>query len=104
MLVCPEDHTHMAVGKEMLDNPLPDEVKGRVVWREKYWLTDEALSTYVRARALRGLDMHSPIMGVGNGAPAIDCRCAEQTTKGQMWRDIGLGEWLFPPRRCRRRR
>ena len=32
---------------------------------------------------------------VGNGAPAIVCRFEEQTTKGFMWRDIGLGEWLF---------
>jgi hypothetical protein len=39
--------------------------------------------------------MHSPIMCVGNGVPAVVCRWAEQTSKGFMWRDIGLGEWLF---------
>jgi hypothetical protein len=39
--------------------------------------------------------MHSPIMCVGNGIPAIVCRFAEQTSKGFMWRDIGLGDWLF---------
>ena len=39
--------------------------------------------------------MHSPIMAMGNGTPAIVCRFAEQTTKGFMWRDIGLGDWLF---------
>jgi hypothetical protein len=39
--------------------------------------------------------MHSPIMCVGNGIPAIVCRWEEQTSKGFMWRDIGLGEWLF---------
>ena len=27
--------------------------------------------------------------------PAIVCRWEEQTSKGIMWRDIGLGEWLF---------
>ena len=27
--------------------------------------------------------------------PAIVCRFAEQTRKGLMWRDIGLGDWLF---------
>ena len=26
--------------------------------------------------------------------PAIVGRFAEQTSKGFMWRDIGLGEWL----------
>lgn len=39
--------------------------------------------------------MHSPIMAVGNGIPAIVCRFAEQTSKDIMWRDIGLGDWLF---------
>jgi len=41
------------------------------------------------------LEKHSPIMCIGNGVPAIVCRFAEQTSKGVMWRDIGLGEWLF---------
>lgn len=39
--------------------------------------------------------MHSPIMCIGNGVPAIVCRFAEQTSKGIMWDDIGLGDWLF---------
>ena len=34
-------------------------------------------------------------MCIGNGIPAIVCRWEEQTSKGIMWRDIGLGEWLF---------
>jgi hypothetical protein len=34
-------------------------------------------------------------MCLGNGIPAIVCRFAEQTSKGFMWRDIGLGDWLF---------
>ncbi|TXT23535.1 MAG: hypothetical protein FD138_3213 [Planctomycetota bacterium] len=95
VLLCPEDQSQMAVGKEMLFDRLPDDVKPRVVWREKYWLTDEALSTYVRSAGLFGLEMHSPIMCIGNGVPALVGRFAEQTSKGFMWRDIGLGDWLF---------
>ena len=53
------------------------------------------LSTYVRSAGLFGNEMHSPIMCIGNGVPAIVCRFAEQTNKGFMWRDIGLGDWLF---------
>jgi hypothetical protein len=34
-------------------------------------------------------------MCIGHGIPAIVCRWAEQTTKGLMWKDIGLDEWLF---------
>ena len=95
VLVCPEDQSQMAIGKEMLVDPLPDDVKAKVVWRDTYWLTDEAVSTYIRSAGLFGLEMHSPIMCVGNGVPAIVCRFKEQTTKGLMWRDIGLGDWLF---------
>jgi polysaccharide pyruvyl transferase WcaK-like protein len=94
-LVCPEDSTQMETGKELLVDPLPADVKANVVWREKFWLTDEAISTYVRSAGLLSCEMHSPIMCIGNGVPAIVCRFAEQTTKGFMWRDIGLNDWLF---------
>lgn len=95
ILICPEDRTQMAVGKEMLWDKLPDDVRERCVWREHYWLTAEAISTYRRSAGLFGHEMHSPIMCIGNGVPAIVCRWAEQTSKGIMWRDIGLGDWLF---------
>lgn len=95
VLLCPEDKTQMAVGRELLLDPLPEDVRKRVVWRPDYWLTGEALSTYARSAGLFGNEMHSPIMCVGNGIPAIVCRWAEQTTKGFMWQDIGLGDWLF---------
>lgn len=95
ILICPEDRTQMAVGRELLYDPLPADVKPRVVWRPDYWLTGEALSVYVRSVGLFGNEMHSPIMCIGNGIPAIVCRWAEQTTKGLMWKDIGIGDWLF---------
>ena len=95
ILLCPEDSTQMAVGKEMLLDKLPDDVRKRVVWRKDFWLTNEAVSTYVRSAGLFGNEMHSPIMCIGNGIPAIVCRWAEQTSKGSMWKQIGLGDWLF---------
>lgn len=95
VLVCPEDMTQMSIGKEQVVDPLPDDVKKSVVWREKFWNTDEALSTYVRSVGLLSMDMHSPIMAIGNGVPAVHLRFKEQTSKGIMWRDIGLGDWLF---------
>lgn len=95
VLLCPEDMSQMEVTKLWIYDKLPADVKPRVVWREKFWLTDESLSVYVRSAGLFGLEMHSPIMAVGNGIPAIVGRFAEQTSKGFMWRDIGLGDWLF---------
>jgi len=57
--------------------------------------SDEAISVYSRSAGLFGHEMHSPIMCIGHGIPAIVCRWEEQSTKGLMWRDIGLGDWLF---------
>ena len=95
VLLCPEDKSQMAVGKRWILEKLAPSERQRVVWREEFWLTDEALSTYVRSAGLFGLEMHSPIMCIGNGVPAIVCRFEEQTSKGIMWRDIGLADWLF---------
>jgi hypothetical protein len=95
LLVCPEDETHVRLGKEALVDPLPEDVRAKVVWRDRFWLTDEAVSTYARSAGLFGLEMHSPIMCIGQGVPALVGRFAEQTSKGLMWRDLGLGEWLF---------
>lgn len=95
ILICPEDRTQMKIGKEMLLDKLPSDVQRRVAWRSNYWLTGEAISTYVRSAGLFGNEMHSPIMCIGHGVPAIVCRFQEQTAKGFMWEDIGLQDWLF---------
>ncbi len=95
VLLCPEDMTQISVTKHMLFDPLPADVKPLVTWRDNYWLPDEALSVYVRSAGLFGSEMHSPIMAIGSGIPAIVCRFEEQTSKGYMWRDIGLDQWLF---------
>ena len=95
VLLCPEDKSHVELGKLEIYDRLEPSVRKKVVWRDSYWLTDEAISTYRRSGGLFGLEMHSPIMCVGNGIPALVGRFAEQTTKGFMWEDIGLKEWLF---------
>jgi Polysaccharide pyruvyl transferase len=95
VLLCPEDMSQMEVGRKLIWDRLTPRVRERVVWREKFWMTDEALSTYISSAGLFGLEMHSPIMCVGNGVPALVGRFAEQTSKGFMWQDIGLGDWLF---------
>ncbi|MEM9016767.1 MAG: polysaccharide pyruvyl transferase family protein [Verrucomicrobiota bacterium] len=95
VLVCPEDISQVSLGKEMIVDKLPEDVQNEVVWKDSYWLTDEALSTYLRSAGVFGLEQHSPIMCIGNGIPAIVGRFPEQGVKGTMWRDIGLGDWLF---------
>jgi polysaccharide pyruvyl transferase WcaK-like protein len=94
-LLCPEMTYQVELLKPLLFDPLPDDVKPRVVVRPGYWLTDEAASTYKRAAAICSLEMHSPIIAIANGRPAIHLRQPTDTRKGQMWRDVGLKDWLF---------
>ncbi len=53
VLICPEDMSQMEAGKinlyDKLCETLPENLKSRLVWRSRYWLTDEALSVYVRS-------------------------------------------------------
>ena len=93
VLLCPEDMSEMAVNKEMIYDRLSARDKERVVWKSDYWLVGEAISTYRRSAGLFGLQMHSPIMCIGHGIPAILGGLEQQTSKRIMWDDIGLEEW-----------
>jgi hypothetical protein len=95
VLIGHEDETESPIGKEWLLDKLPDDVKGGVVWRSTPWLLEEALAIYKRSAGHFGHEQHSPIMCIGHSIPAILGRWEEQSTKGFMWRDIGLEKWLF---------
>ena len=81
--------------RPLLFDSLPADVKPHVAVMDRYWLTAEAASVYARAAAVLSFEMHSPIMAIAGGVPAIHMRQPTDTSKGQMWRDVGLGDWLF---------
>ena len=81
--------------RPLLYDPLPEEVKPGVAVLDRYWLTAEAASVYAKAAAVISFEMHSPIMAVAAGTPAIHLRQPTDTRKGQMWRDVGLEDWIF---------
>ena len=95
VVACPEMTYQIATAKEQLIDPLPDDVKPRVVWRDTFWLPDEAASLYAHARAVVSAECHSPIIALAAGTPMLHVRNPVDTTKGQMFADIGLGDWLF---------
>ena len=95
VLIVHEDETQMSIGKDWIYDKLPEDVKPRVVWRNKGWLTDEAISIYKRSVGLFSHKQHSPIMCIGHNIPAILVRWEEQSTKGYMWNTIGLQDWLL---------
>ncbi|MFM2168878.1 MAG: hypothetical protein RIS79_3249 [Verrucomicrobiota bacterium] len=95
VILCPEMTYEIAVAKEHLLDPLPADVKPHVIWRDMYWFADEACSVYARAVAVVSAECHSPIMALSQGTPAFYVRNPADTVKGQMFRDLGLGDWVF---------
>jgi hypothetical protein len=95
VLACAEMTYQVELAKEVLFDPLPAGVKKHVVWRDTYWLPDEAASIYAKAEAVVSLECHSPLIALRNGTPAVYVRQPTDTCKGQMYRDFGADAWFF---------
>jgi hypothetical protein len=95
VMACAEMTYQIPMAKEVLVDPLPDDVKKHVIWRDTYWLPDEAASIYSKAQAIVSVECHSPIIALANGTPAFYVRQPTDTCKGQMYRDIGVDDWFF---------
>lgn len=94
-LLCPEMTYELDIIDPLLYEPLPADVKKRVVRRKTYWITDEAASVYRRAVAVISFECHSPIIAAVNDTPCIYVHQPEDGIKGQMWKDVGLSNWYF---------
>jgi len=94
VLVCPEMTYQVDIMDELLIDPLPDDVKPFVTKRG-YWLPDEAASVYARAHSVISFECHTPIIAAVNSTPMFYLRQPEDTIKGQMYYDLGLGNWVF---------
>lgn len=95
VLACAEMTYQVPMAKEVLVDPLPADVKPNVVWRDSFWLPDEAASIYSKALAVISAECHSPLIALRNGTPAFYLRQPTDTCKGQMYRDFGAGDWFF---------
>ncbi len=95
VMTCPEMTYQVETAKEYLIDPLPADVKKNVVWRNTYWLPDEAASIYTKALAVISADCHSPLIAYRVGTPAIYLRQPTDTCKGQMYRDFGAERWIL---------
>lgn len=94
VLVCPEMTYQVDIMDELLIDPLPEDVKPFVIKRG-YWFPDEAASVYARAHTVLSFECHSPIIAAANGTPSFYLRQPTDTIKGQMYYDLGLGDWVF---------
>lgn len=95
VLACAEMTYQVELAREELVESLPEDVRSRVVWKDDYWLNDEASAVYARAFAVVSVENHSPILALAQGTPTLFLRQPTDTAKGQMWRDLGLDDWFF---------
>lgn len=95
VMACAEMTHEVELAKQQFVDPLPDDVRKNVVWRDTYWLPDEAASVYAKAQAVVSLECHSPLIALHNGTPAFYLRQPTDTCKGQMYRDFGADDWFF---------
>lgn len=91
-LLCPE-MTYQLKLFPLVYDALPADVKPHVAQMTRYWITDEAASVYKAARVVISMDCHSPIIANSVGRPGFYLRQPEDTWKGQMYPDLGLGDW-----------
>ncbi|MBI4877564.1 MAG: polysaccharide pyruvyl transferase family protein [Acidobacteria bacterium] len=94
-LLCPEMTYEIGVLDPLLYDPLPEDVKPRVVRRKEFWLPDEAASIYRQAALVASFECHSPIIAAVQGTPCLYVHQPEDGIKGQMWKDIGLADWYY---------
>ncbi|MBN2311003.1 MAG: polysaccharide pyruvyl transferase family protein [Candidatus Hydrogenedentes bacterium] len=95
VLLCPEVRHEIEPARRLIHERLPANVRESVRFMEDFWLPDQAFSVYARARIVVSMEMHSVIMAVAAGTPAIHPRFAEAGRKAWILRDLGLEEWLY---------
>ncbi len=93
VLICPEMSYQVDIIRPLVYDPLPADVKEKVVPLDRYWITDEAASMYSRALAVVSMECHSPLIANSVGRPGVYLRQPQDSWKGQMYSDVGLGDW-----------
>lgn len=96
VLLCPEMSYANELFEPFLMDPLPDDVKDKVVAMDSYWMTDVASTVYSRSRMVVSMECHSPILAIAKGRPALYLLQPQDTWKWQMFPDLELRDWVVP--------
>ncbi len=95
VLLAPEVNKEITYAKKWVYDELEKEVRDRVLWREKFWDVDEAMSVYARAHTVVGMEPHSLVIALAAGVPVVHIPDFNWGRKAWMFRDIGLEKWLY---------
>jgi polysaccharide pyruvyl transferase WcaK-like protein len=95
VVIVPEVQRLLEAHRTMVYDQLPEDVRPHVRYIDEYWMPDEAQAVYARARLVVSAEMHSVILALAAGTPAIHPHFAQAGLKQWMLRDLGIEEWLF---------
>ena len=95
VMVCAEMTYQIAIGKQYLVDRFPADLKDKLVFKDDFWMPDEAAAIYAQASAVVGFECHSPIIALVQGTPTFYIRQPTDTCKGQMYPDLGAAAWQF---------
>lgn len=94
VLLCAEQESEIPLVRRLVYDRLPPKLRTRCVPLETLWSPDLALGIYRASRGVFGVEMHSQVMAAGSGIPAVLLRHPQFGTKSEMWKTIGLSDWL----------
>ena len=95
VLICPEQITEIALIRPLIFDRLPAEIQKACVPMDEFWSPDLALGVYRASLGVFGVEMHSQVMAVGNNVPGVLLRHPQFGSKSEMWKTIGLEDWLI---------
>ena len=95
VVIVPEVQRLLETHRALVYDRLPDDVRPHVRYMDDYWMPDEAQAVYARARLVVSAEMHSVILALAAGTPALHPHFAQAGLKQWMLRDLGIAEWLF---------
>jgi polysaccharide pyruvyl transferase WcaK-like protein len=81
--------------REFVYDRLPDDLRTKCVCLDDHWITEEAIALYRHARIVLTMEMHSFLMAIPQGTPAVVATFKESGRKIRMVEDFKLPDWLF---------
>jgi polysaccharide pyruvyl transferase WcaK-like protein len=95
VLLSPETRAVIQPSRELLHARLPAAARKRCLWLDRFWTTEQAYSIYRRAQMVVSMEMHSIIMAINVGTPALHVPFREAGRKAWMMNDLGFPDWLL---------
>lgn len=93
VVITPEFPYEIEVGERWFKK-LASDIRPFVIRRTTFWSPDEQSGVFAEAQAVVSFECHSPMLALSHGVPALYLRQPTDTIKGQMWRDLGFGDWF----------